>query len=166
MKNKTQVTSATVLRNWLNDNYLIEDQARLAKATLKELFKSVRYYDGDPTEILNSYHRDGSFPKEDTSVKHFKVTATIEVEVTAVDEDGAKQEAYDQFESMDMACDLPWKAEVIDPPAGSQAEIDRRNIADYDKWNAKRSDEDVRRDADLYAETVAFLEKNANNLPS
>lgn len=154
-------TEQCILRDWLSDYHTCSGEF-----TTEELRASVEFLDGDPDKIIDHWLKHGCILREDTSVKHFKVTATIEVEVTAVDEIEAKQKAYDQFESFDMACDLPWKAKVIDPPAGSEAEIDRRNLADYDKWMAKRSDEDVRRDAKLYAETVAFLEKNANNLPS
>jgi hypothetical protein len=133
MKDKNEATLQCILRDWLSDYHTCS-----AEFTTEELKESVRFLDGDPDKIIDHWFKHGCILREDTSVKHFRVTATIEVEVTAVDEIEAKQKAYDHFESFDMACDLPWKAKVIDPPAGSDAEIDRRNLADYDEWKANQ----------------------------
>ena len=117
MKTETKASSATVLRKWLNDNYLIEDQAKLRKSTLRELFQAVRHYDGDPIEILNSYYNDGSFPKEDNSMKSYIVTATVTVVVEATNESEAIEKADGEFESRDLCTEMPWLAQRYDPEA-------------------------------------------------
>lgn len=118
IKTKTKDT-ATLLRNWLNDNYLIEDQARLAKADIRELFKSVRYYGGDPHEIMKG---DVISQEEDTSMKSYVVTATITIIVDATDERHAMQMADEEFESRDLCTEMPWQAKLEEDRADDEAD--------------------------------------------
>jgi hypothetical protein len=118
MKTKTKDT-ATLFRDWLNDNYLIEDQARLAKADIRDLFKSVRYYGGDPHKIMAG---EAESQEEDTSIKSYVVTATVTVIVDATDERDAMQKADEEFESRDLCCEMPWEAKLEEDRADDEAD--------------------------------------------